>query len=390
MRTWLHALALSVPLALAVVACADPGSDRAADAETPADGVGEGDATDGPAPAGVDVPGLTSACGPIRLGWPIADVSQFESFTGNVSELVGEDARFEFESTFGDSEPIRWFVAEQSDHELVLFGHGIDPEGGPAYMYARFEQENGDWRARGWGGCDIVVAAPGFGVATFQLDPENPPDADSTTIHVLATERECASGKPPTGRQVVPVVVESETSLDVTILVESPRGDQSCPSNPAFPFTVELGAPLGDRVIRDSALLPPEERPWPIPEAAARLSIEVSGDVPAPGTANVFAWSGDRTSGEGGGALLLRADEWSVDPRWIQSFEGFQPADIRGFVTACDGCEEECEGAACDALPRLGPECVAPYLPISGQETTMTIRYAGGACTIEVDVQPID
>ena len=336
------------------------------------------------------IPGLSSACGPIDLGRPAAGAGQFEPFQGNVADLVDEDAQFEFFSTFEDAEPIRWFVVDQSDGDLILFGRGTGPDGGPAYVHARFEQQDGQWRARSWGGCDIVVTAPGFGVATFQLDPDHPPDAGSASLHVRATERACAGGRPPTGREIVPVVVETETSVDITILVESPRGSQTCPSNPAFPFAVELEAPLGTRIIRDAALLPPEERPWPLPEAAAQLSIEVAGGAPAPGTANVFAWSGDRTTGAGGGALLLTAAGWTPGPRWMQSFEGQQPAEIRGFVTTCDGCAEECEGTACDVLPRLRPECVAPYSPVGGHKTTMTIRYAGDSCTIEVDVQPVD
>ena len=62
-------------------------------------------------------------------------------------------------------------------------------------------------------------------------------------------------------------------------------------------------------------------------------------------------------------------------------------------MTSCDdtaGCEEECEGADCDALPRLGAECTMAYTPIPGQDTTMTVHFTGTSCTIEVTTDPID
>ena len=101
----------------------------------------------------------------------------------------------------------------------------------------------------------------GFGVATFTLDPDNPPAPDSATLHLLATERACASGQAPVDRQVLPAVVESANVVTITVLVEEPVGAQTCQSNPPFPVTVQLDAPLGDRAIRDAALDPPEERP---------------------------------------------------------------------------------------------------------------------------------
>ena len=101
----------------------------------------------------------------------------------------------------------------------------------------------------------------GFGVATFTLDPDNPPAPDSATLHLLATERACASGQAPVDRQVLPTVVESANAVTITVLVQEPVGAQTCQGNPSFAVTVQLDAPLGDRAIRDAAVDPPEERP---------------------------------------------------------------------------------------------------------------------------------
>ena len=64
-------------------------------------------------------------------------------------------------------------------------------------------------------------------------------------------------------RRVVAVVLDwDERSVWVVILVEPTKGFSTCQDNPAFPFEVDLGAPLGDRRILDASVYPPE-RVWP-------------------------------------------------------------------------------------------------------------------------------
>ena len=328
---------------------------------------------DGPVP-------LAAACGPVPLDWPIGDLdAAFNPLERDIEELVDDAARVEFDL----SPSTRWSVVEETSTELLLFGQpDASSTGEPHYRYAQFELVDGDWRAAGWGGCRIEVTAEGFGIATFELTPDNPPDPADTTLQVLATERACASGQIPSGRDVVPVVVETSGAVEIIVLVESPVGDQDCQGNPAFPLSVDLDAPLGDRMIRDAALYPVEDRPWPPPATSPVLSMHTAGDAPSPGTANVVAWDGDSS-----GALLFEAEGWATERTWFQSFEGdYYPTMITGFVTKCDsetGCEEECEGAACDALPRLGAECSMSYTPTLGEETAMTITFTGTTCTIE-------
>ncbi len=327
-------------------------------------------------------PDLAAACGPVPLDWPIGDLdAAFDPFDGDIEDLVDDAARVEFDLSVSTG----WSVVEETSTELVLFGQPDSSTTGEAhYRYALFELIDGDWRAAGWGGCRIEVTAEGFGIATFELNPDNPPDAADTTLHVLATERACASGQVPSGREVVPVVVETSDAVEIIVLVEDPTGGlQTCPGNPAFPLSVELDAPLGNRMIRDAALYPVEDRPWPPPPANPVLSLHTAGDAPSPGTANVVAWDGDSS-----GALLFEAERWATEPTWFGSFGGdYYPTTITGFVTKCDsetGCEEECEGAACDALPRLGAECRMSYTPAPCEETAITIIFTGTTCTIEV------
>jgi hypothetical protein len=108
-----------------------------------------------------------------------------------------------------------------------------------------------------------VLDAEGWGNASFVIDPKDHPDPGADRVTVMATERACAGGEAPVDRDVRAVILdEDERSVWVVILVEPPRGFSTCQGNPAFPFEVDLGAPLGDRRILDASVYPPE-RVWP-------------------------------------------------------------------------------------------------------------------------------
>lgn len=149
-------------------------------------------------------------------------------------------------------------VVERTDTTLELLGSGPD-----GYATASFEKRDGAWSARGWGGCNIEITAPGFGTAQTILDPDVEPDPASSTLHVWIQERECASGQAPTDREVIPVVVESADRVEITTLVAPVAGDAECPSNPWYPVTVELDEPLGERTIVDAHMPPGVELMWP-------------------------------------------------------------------------------------------------------------------------------
>ena len=208
-------------------------------------------------------PALAAECGPVPLDWPVPNPPyvDFEPFEGDLDEYVDENARIEFDM----DTPTVWSVVEESGSELLLFGrHTVDPPAGPSYRYARFEKVGDGWRASAWGGCQIEASASGYGVATFQLDPTNRPDPSSTTLDVLAIERACASGEAPIDREVIPLVVENEDYIDITILVESPFGFHTCQGMiNGFPLKIDLDEPIGNRTVRDLGLHPAEARTWP-------------------------------------------------------------------------------------------------------------------------------
>ena len=134
----------------------------------------------------------------------------------------------------------------------------------------------------------------------------------------------------------------------------------------------------------DVSEYPPTQIATVIEVPAGSLNIEIAGSAPSPGTANVFAWT---TEASPGALLLSDAWRWGPEPEWIQSF-GEHPSLIRGWVTICDGCEEECEGEDCETLPRLGGGCALHYTHESGTNATMTITYDGTECEISIRREP--
>ncbi len=206
-------------------------------------------------------PELLAACGLVQFDAASIDTTSFDPFTGDIESLMGDEATEEYEASREWWDALDWSEAESTQNSLLLFGQLNDPQDErPPFGFARFERVGQDWEATGWGECRIVTSAEGFGVATFILDPDNPVDPAATTLQLLATERACASGMTPNERQILPVVVETAEAVEVTVLVEEPGGPQSCPMSPPFFVTVELGSPLGDRVIRDGAIHPAELR----------------------------------------------------------------------------------------------------------------------------------
>jgi hypothetical protein len=90
----------------------------------------------------------------------------------------------------------------------------------------------------------------------WPLDPETLRDDSATTLEVLVTERECASGQALGDRLRGPQVVLTADVVRLAFAAEPPPGDEfTCPSNPEARVTVELPEPLGGReIIEDLAI----------------------------------------------------------------------------------------------------------------------------------------
>jgi len=146
-----------------------------------------------------------------------------------------------------------WQVLDETEETVILVTHA---NGTLAYMF--LDRDGDSWR---WGGssisggpCDLQFAIPeGLNTVGWRLDPSKPgPNADTTALHLLLTERECVSGQEIGDRLVGPQVVMTDSEVRLAFAADPPPGDaQTCQGNPETPFTVELPEPLGDREIVD-------------------------------------------------------------------------------------------------------------------------------------------
>lgn len=195
--------------------------------------------------------GLRVTCGPAVFSSIPPDVDEFPPLDDDARAAIDELANGEtgVEAAGWDTN-FEWSIASRTDDELVLFGQGSGPDG-PNYVDATFRMQEGAWRPSGWGGCNFLVDAPGLGPAEVGLDPDRPIDRSSTEVPVLINELACASGNPPSDREVVPVVIETDDTVTLVVLVAPVEGFAECPSNPSHPITVTLDRPLGDRQLID-------------------------------------------------------------------------------------------------------------------------------------------
>ncbi len=144
-----------------------------------------------------------------------------------------------------------WSLLYEND-ERASFIHVSDD--GVSFIGAEMGANGWIWAgASGAGLCDVRLKLPdGLGAVEWELDPDAPtPDASSTEIRVLATERGCAGGQEMGDRLLGPHVVETDGAVRIAFAGIPQPGAQRCPGNPAAPVVVELDAPLGERGIRD-------------------------------------------------------------------------------------------------------------------------------------------
>ncbi len=208
--------------------------------------------------------GITATCGAVRFGATPPDVFEFPPIDAEVQAMLDDFATgpaaveadwFVEDATF--------FVAERTDDRIVLFAHYAD---GSAQRYgdAVFESAgDGVWRASGWGGCNVQVEAIGLGAARVAYDPDRIADLASNELPLLINEQACASGQAPTDREIVPVITETDETVEILVFVAPVKGSATCPGNPWHPITVTLDAPIGERTLLNADRFPPSRLGMP-------------------------------------------------------------------------------------------------------------------------------
>lgn len=223
-----------------------------------------------PATTTTAVPGegfLVTLCGAavVPLGSTAPTGDPVDEEAQKAFDEAGEAVAEEWFGGAGFGSGWSWVVVERSDDRIVFLGQNPDHFG-----YAEIEKEGDRWQAAGWGTCHFLNASdvPGFSAGSWVTDPDVPPDPDSSTLHVLVMERECANGQPPEGREVRPYVFPDDDSMLITVLIEHVQGGATCPGNPWFATTFDLGEPLGGRALIDGHVPPGLVRPWPPTESS--------------------------------------------------------------------------------------------------------------------------
>lgn len=90
--------------------------------------------------------------------------------------------------------------------------------------------------------------------ATWDVHAENSPTGYARTFTAYVTRLGCSNGR--TGDVLTPIVRRSQTEVVVTFTVAATSGFQLCPSNDAVPVVVDIGEPIGHRVLVDGACGP--------------------------------------------------------------------------------------------------------------------------------------
>jgi hypothetical protein len=103
-------------------------------------------------------------------------------------------------------------------------------------------------------GADVSPTPEPGDAATWSIDPGAPPSPTSSTFTALVSRLACNGGV--TGTVLRPGVVATATEVVVTFTVADDIDGGTCPDNDEVPYEVELGQPLGDRVLVDGGCAP--------------------------------------------------------------------------------------------------------------------------------------
>lgn len=152
-----------------------------------------------------------------------------------------------------------WRILHRTDSQVTLVhldGTAVEPT--VALMYVENDADEWRWAGSSIGGeCPLEVMVPaGLNAVDWRLDPSaEPPTSDSTAIHVLVTERACASGQAVGERLLGPQVIVTDTEIQIAFAAQALGGIQTCPGNPETAVTVELSGAIGPRVVANGLAL---------------------------------------------------------------------------------------------------------------------------------------
>ncbi len=165
--------------------------------------------------------------------------------------------------------PEEWWVLEESEQELALFGPaplagsgssaddrmlGFDhevysmvlrPDGSPAMPM----KEGTNWDLGGATGCRLATDTA---LPAVSLDPAEPPAPGDAELHLLVIDHSCGGDTDMPGRIEVRRLEQTSEEIGLLIGVKPlPPGVHTCQGFPPTPYTLRLDAPIGERAILD-------------------------------------------------------------------------------------------------------------------------------------------
>ncbi len=176
--------------------------------------------------------------------------------------------RAELDTAGGEPLPRGRWVVISIDEDFATFAALSD--GG--FGLASIERRGDRWIFSGHSAgppCEPVIPLPpGLARVEVTFAHDALPEPEDTIIHLLATEWGCASGREMGDALRGPQVIETDDAVLVAFAVVPVAGGANCPGNPSTAVTIELSAPLGERVVYDGLHFPPKPLVTGVDEAS--------------------------------------------------------------------------------------------------------------------------
>ena len=140
------------------------------------------------------------------------------------------------------------------------------PAEGVAFWYAEVEagaQADSAWQTGPFGQCDPMPRFEGLSAARWELAADADLRPESQVVRVLVFELACASGRSPEGRIAPAAIDYGDDSVTIVLGTRppaGPAGPQTCQGSPPAVFSIELREPIGNRMLLDGSVFPPEPR----------------------------------------------------------------------------------------------------------------------------------
>ena len=173
-----------------------------------------------------------------------------------------EILRAYIEQTAREGEPLPvtgWHVVDEtSDSADYLVTRNESPEDVGVYHVSIHLGVSYANQAQ-WNRCRVELQrVPGLNTVRWRLDPDGRrPNQGSGLLDLLVTEEECASGRSVEGSLIGPAIRQQQDRILILFAAKPPSGfAQTCQSNPSFAVTIDIGAPIGHRLLVDPGRWP--------------------------------------------------------------------------------------------------------------------------------------